>query len=326
MQYICVGPLDKLDKKILYELDLNARQSFSEIAKKVRLSKEVVNYRVKQMETKGIIKGYYTLINQYKLGYMCNRFFIKFKLISTDKEKEIVDYFVKHPKYWWIDTAVGHVDLGAGTWEKDIFGFKERREEMLDQFEQYIADFTQTSYLGFYIYKRAYLVNKKAKDTDVILYVQPQLESVDETDLNLLKEISNNARMPTIEIAKRLNLSVQTITQRLKELQKSKVIESFRPMIDLSKIGYYWYKLFFVLKNHRKKQDILNYCAQHPNIVYAYETTNRDDLELEMEVESYDKFKEILDDIRTKFNDTIDSYRFVIWNKEQKILFFNDDI
>ena len=42
--------LDKKDKDILYELDLNSRQSFNQIGRKIKLSKEVVQYRIKQLE------------------------------------------------------------------------------------------------------------------------------------------------------------------------------------------------------------------------------------------------------------------------------------
>ena len=69
--------LDKKDKQILYQLDLDSRQSFNQIARKVKLSREVVQYRVKQLEKKGIIKGYQTLIDVTKLGYLNCRFFIK---------------------------------------------------------------------------------------------------------------------------------------------------------------------------------------------------------------------------------------------------------
>ena len=60
---------------------MNARQSFREIGKKIRLSKEVVNYRIRNMEREGIIKGYYSLINMSKLGRFCNVFYIKFKTL-----------------------------------------------------------------------------------------------------------------------------------------------------------------------------------------------------------------------------------------------------
>ena len=49
--------LDVKDRKILYELDKNSRQSYSSLAKKVGLSQEAVRYMVnKLIENKVILK------------------------------------------------------------------------------------------------------------------------------------------------------------------------------------------------------------------------------------------------------------------------------
>ena len=40
--------LNKLDKHILYELDVNARQSLSAIAKKLKINKDTLKYRIKR--------------------------------------------------------------------------------------------------------------------------------------------------------------------------------------------------------------------------------------------------------------------------------------
>ena len=42
--------LDNLDKKLLYELNWNARASHSALAKKFRTSKQVIGYRIKKLE------------------------------------------------------------------------------------------------------------------------------------------------------------------------------------------------------------------------------------------------------------------------------------
>jgi Lrp/AsnC family leucine-responsive transcriptional regulator len=55
--------LDLKDRKILYELDLDARQPLTRIGKKVGLSKDVVSYRMKKLQDEGIIKNYYTVID-----------------------------------------------------------------------------------------------------------------------------------------------------------------------------------------------------------------------------------------------------------------------
>jgi len=60
--------MDKLDKSILEELQLNARESFSNIGKKVGLSAPAVGKRVRQLEKAGIIKGYSLKLNSDKIG------------------------------------------------------------------------------------------------------------------------------------------------------------------------------------------------------------------------------------------------------------------
>ena len=55
--------IDKIDKKILYTIENDARLSYSEIGEKVGLSRVAVKNRIEVLENKGIIQGYYTKIN-----------------------------------------------------------------------------------------------------------------------------------------------------------------------------------------------------------------------------------------------------------------------
>ena len=61
--------LDIKDRKILYHLDIDCRQSNTQIGKKVGLKKDVVAYRVKKLQEEGIIKNFYTEIDTFRLGY-----------------------------------------------------------------------------------------------------------------------------------------------------------------------------------------------------------------------------------------------------------------
>ncbi len=309
------------DKKILYELDLDARQSFQEIGKKVGLSKEVVNYRIKKMEESGIIKGYYTLINMSKLGNICNRFVFKFRNTDKNKETEIINYFVKNPKYWWVDSCDGFRDMGVGSWEKDLSDCYKRREELLNKYKTFLEDFEQSFYTQFYIYKRTYLSTLKTKETKPILYISNRIYKIDNIDEKILLTIAGNARMSTIDIANKINVTPIVVKYRLKKLKSEHIIEGFRPIIDLSKIGYYWYKIEFNLKDYTKKKEMLDFFSIHPNIIYAYETTAQSDLEVELETSSYEEFRKILDEIKSKFSDAIESYKHLLWYKEHKITF-----
>ncbi len=52
-----------------------------------------------------------------------------------------------------------------------------------------------------------------------------------------------------------------------------------------------------------------------------YEAIGGPDLEVELEVESYAKFREVLDAIRTKFGENIETFRHLLWYKEHKITY-----
>lgn len=61
--------LDEINWKILKELQINAKISFKQLAKKVNLSPTAVIERVKHMEEDGVITGYTAIVNPRKVGY-----------------------------------------------------------------------------------------------------------------------------------------------------------------------------------------------------------------------------------------------------------------
>ena len=139
--------------------------------------------------------------------------------------------------------------------------------------------------------------------------------------IKLLKIIAAEARMPTVEIADKLNITPETVKNRINGLIKKNIIQGFRPALDLKKLGYRWYKLALDLEDISKKKDILKFAKNHPNVVYAYEVIGGYDIELELEVESYDKFKEIMHEIRHEFSEAIRYFDyFLVW-EEHRILY-----
>ena len=82
--------LDLKDRKILYELDLNCRQSNSQIGKKVGLKRDVVAYRIKKLQDEAIIKNFYTVIDTFRLGYNVFRIYINYQYVTSEIKEEII--------------------------------------------------------------------------------------------------------------------------------------------------------------------------------------------------------------------------------------------
>ncbi len=60
--------LDSLDLGILRELQLNSRMPFSELARKLGVPEATIRYRVRRLVERGVIKGFYTLLDPRKVG------------------------------------------------------------------------------------------------------------------------------------------------------------------------------------------------------------------------------------------------------------------
>src|SRR3989344_2227411 len=105
--------LDHKDKKILYELDLNSRATLNEIAKKVGLSKQVVDYHLKNLIKNNVIQQFYTVINFSKLGYTQYKLYLKFQNVNLGTEKEIINYWTQNKNSVWVASCRGRWDLAT---------------------------------------------------------------------------------------------------------------------------------------------------------------------------------------------------------------------
>jgi len=154
--------LDLKDRKILYQLDLDARQSYTEIAKKVRLSKEVVQYRVKKLEERGIIQYFMTVIDSNRLGYLLFRCFIKCQNLDANKEREIVEWLT--PRVGWVVNIRGRWDFNVAIWTRDIHEFMAFWNAFYTKFSNTILEYTCNPIPKMWLYRRGWLLHND-KDT-----------------------------------------------------------------------------------------------------------------------------------------------------------------
>ena len=61
--------LDKIDKRILLELQRDGRVSHQELSEKVGLSATPCSRRIRKLEQSGVIKGYAAMVDEAQLGF-----------------------------------------------------------------------------------------------------------------------------------------------------------------------------------------------------------------------------------------------------------------
>ena len=107
--------------------------------------------------------------------------------------------------------------------------------------------------------------------------------SLDRLDKKILHLISEDARIPFLEVARACNVSGAAIHQRIQKLSNLGVLKGSQFVIDPERIGYETCAFIGLnLKNPEKFDDVVDALKQIPEIVECHYTTGEYDLFLKM--------------------------------------------
>jgi len=316
-----MADLDLKDRKILYQLDLNCRQTDTQIGKKVGLSRKVVDYRIKRMEEKGVITGYWTAINSFKLGYQVFRIYIKYNDADEEKKQEIIDYFTNYKNSWVIVSLNVPIDLDCVLWVDNIYEFYLFWDKTLTLYEKYFAEYTTSIYIQSINYNKSFLISQNKEFENRKMYESTcdgKTVKIDIIDYKLLNELALNAKIPLVNLSKKLECSSQNVNYRINNLIKNKIINGFRVKIDYPSIGLQNCKVDIYLKQHNKKESIIKYLEKQPNVIVMNLAVGWADIEPEFIVDNVKHLLEFLEELNSRFPNVIKKQTFWITKEFHK--------
>jgi DNA-binding Lrp family transcriptional regulator len=316
--------LDLKDRKILYELDKNARIPSSTIAKKVGLTPEGVNYRIKRFEKEGIVTGYQTVINLSKLGIIQFKIVLSLHYIS---EKELEDIIIELKKKEYtkhIGTVFGNWDLIISMEAGDYSKVEEIKNEVLSMFGKSVREKAISILVNTNVFSRNYFMEVNTKVDSRKIMDNSERIKLDKLDMEILKIISVNSRKSLVDLADKLHSTVRIINYRIKQMEKKEIISGYRISIDYNKLGIKFYKCFLYLGSPdlRRINELKNYFVSHKNIIHDVKVLGNWDYEPEFEVFSEEEFEKILGEMKDKFSDIISRVDVVTIRKEYKFVYF----
>jgi len=145
--------LDNKDKKIIEQLQKNAKQSISDIPRKTQLPRDVVKYRIKRLEEEKVIRFYHAFLNPSKLGYPLYAYitFSLFNLELEDEEKFIL-FLKQHPKIIYVAKFSGKWDFCIGVCAKDYKELDETIRDIRKKYTKIIKEFEVNPVIQEYKY------------------------------------------------------------------------------------------------------------------------------------------------------------------------------
>jgi DNA-binding Lrp family transcriptional regulator len=103
--------LDEADTKILKELSTNARINIVDLAEKTKLTRDIVNYRLKKLTKEGIIAQFRCYPNLQVIGVNHYKIIFRTKSFDEQAEKRIKQYVAQHKKATQFLKIIGSWDL-----------------------------------------------------------------------------------------------------------------------------------------------------------------------------------------------------------------------
>jgi len=304
--------LDALDKKILAVLDRDARLTESAIGKKVRVSKQVVRYRLKRFEENKIIENYYTMLNIGKLGFDSYYVFVQLTGLNSKQEKDIYQKILKLSHVTWLATGVGRWDAVILFCAKTISQFNDQLEELKKLFGPHLHEHIFTTLIRAEHISYKFL--KSSLGESLKTTPKDKSYSLDKIDKKLLQTINQSSRMPVTEISEATGYPIHTIHPRLRKLRKENIIQGFRPKINIHKLGMQWHLLLirFNSVSEERAKSFIEYCKSHNHVYYATNTVGKYNVMLDVHVENTEDFRNFLFDIKDSYGDVILLYESMV--------------
>ena len=250
--------IDKIDKKLLLKLTENSRTPISTIAKQLKISRDVANYRIKQLVAKGIIRDFITEIDTKKMGFTSALLFIS---IKAEKETEFISDINKLNFVSWAGTHLGLWSLGLAIYGKTNEEIEEKFQTIFQKYKDQIIDhrfelyketqFFTEKYFGQFTKERK-ISNKKYK--------------LDKYDKTILKILSKNSRITSVEISKEIPLTAAAIAQRISKLEKNNYIIKYSIYINIFKMDLYLFIFFIKNRKIENRKKLYSYLKKNPKV------------------------------------------------------------
>jgi DNA-binding Lrp family transcriptional regulator len=307
--------LDKKDLKILHELSKNSRTSITQLAKNSCLSREVTQYRLKRLIRKNIIKEFITEIDENKLGFSRHLIYFAFQNVNEEKEKEIISYLIHHPFVSWTTTSTGKWSIIFDFIAKDLEQVNKFILEIKEKYNDRIGEYIIASQMDFKHFNSKFYLQEKEETTKTKKIIK---HKVDKKDLQILKLLSNNARIDYIQLGKELKLSANAIKNRIKVLQKAKIITGFTIQANKEILEQEQYYIQLNLIGQTKEDQVIAYVKEHPNMNAYYKPLGHWSLEIAVFVKNPGELRKIILELRNAFGSIMKIHDTMLFYEEPK--------
>ncbi len=310
--------LDMKDRRIISFLLEDCRMPLTKIAKAVRLSRDAVDYRIKKLQRDGIILCFSPLYHLNNLGF--NKYHTFFLLGGGNKgrQKELIDHLKSHPNTRDIIEYSARWDLEFVMIAKDVQEYDRIITEIMNNFSDIIQNKKKMLIIeNYHSVHLPYHFYSRFREPLVMKKIEKQTE-VDKTNLKILEILSTDARISTYKIGRKIGLSPDAVSYRIKNMKDAGIILLFTSILNLTKLGYHWNNFTIQVQTMDKQTErrFIEFISRHKHIIRAVKTLGTMDLMIYIVTDSMNSLHTSIKEMKEEFGDMIKTHRIYPGYKE----------
>lgn len=289
-----MNEIDKTDQELLKLLMKNSRMPVTQLAKKLKISREVATYRLNKLKKEEIILDFVSEIDISKLGFIGAAVFVN---VKAARQKEFEQFLKASPFVSWVAQLSGVWSFGFSIIGKSNEELDKRFLQIYHKFREDIIDhrFTLHRKSSFFYEKYFGELPELKKKKKLIDY------PIDFKDKMLLQELAKDARISAVSLSQNVALTAPAVAHRIKQLEASGYIQKYSLFVNLRKLGLSQYSIFVINKSVDEKEKLVKYLAQHPQVSFIAEYVGDQFIEFGIFIKDAYELRERLQEIEEKF-------------------------
>ena len=293
--------LHKKDLHLLYELDCNYRKTFTQIGKKIRMSEQLVSYKIHSYEEKKIILDYVPNIDYSRFGYFTFLVFFKVHYSNEQSFDRLIHKLKQHENITSIIECDGNYDLIATFAAKNPSSFNKKLKQLVSENPKELRHHTILTTVVEHHFPRSYLIDSEDR-YDTILGGDREEIKIDQLNLNLIKSLINGKKK-VIDIAQEIKITPKTVITHLKWLEEQQIIKSYRLLLNPKAMDVFANIILVRYRNItlEDEENFRRFCKYHPNVVEFTKTFGEWDVVVHTETNHREQFRKLSLQIREKF-------------------------
>jgi len=294
----------------------------TELADRMRCSKQAVAYHLDKLQREGIIESFYAVTNVYRLGITHYRVFLKLQQITPQEEASLYAFLTAQPSVSWVLTLDGDYDLFFVVWSRNILDFQHTFDQIMAGYGRFFLQktFSIATQIEYLPYRFLLDAPTPLPSQSLVFGSAHHAPELNEDDRHILGLLNHDGRASWQKIARDLGCSPGTARRRVLSLEERGIIIGYNLKLHIQKAGFLYQKVLLRLTDTAPERIGLLRQAllSHPGVIYLLRTIGPSDFEFELISPHNDTAYRILREIRLSFSEWIHSAEMVLIKRDLK--------